>query len=125
MPAVDLSLPFAPSWTWYLGGQTVTLAGRAEDLDITPSDDDPNKLYKIMDFASFKKTRQAVPRLLDFIKGIIEKNSMDASESGRKAGYRGFHFIVSVPVFLSLPPDPDLSEKILSPFCWVGCAGIR
>jgi len=78
-----------------------------------------------MDFASFKKTRQAVPRLLDFIKGIIEKNSMDASESGRKAGYRGFHFIVSVPVFLSLPPDPDLSEKILSPFCWVGCAGIR
>ena len=30
MPAVDLSLPFAPSWTWWLGGQTVTLAGSAD-----------------------------------------------------------------------------------------------
>jgi hypothetical protein len=30
VPAVDLSLPFAPSWTWCLGGQTVTLAGSAD-----------------------------------------------------------------------------------------------
>ena len=27
VPAVDLSLPFAPSWTWCPGGQTVALAG--------------------------------------------------------------------------------------------------
>ena len=27
VPAVDLSLPFAPSWTWCPGGQTVSLAG--------------------------------------------------------------------------------------------------
>ena len=32
VPAVDLSLPFAPSWTWCLGGQTVTpwLSGGGE-----------------------------------------------------------------------------------------------
>ena len=30
MPAVDLSLPFAPSWTWCLGGETGTLAGSAD-----------------------------------------------------------------------------------------------
>ena len=26
----DLSLPFAPSWTWCRGSQTVTLAGSAD-----------------------------------------------------------------------------------------------
>jgi hypothetical protein len=30
VPAVDLSLPFAPSWTWCLGGETGTLAGSAD-----------------------------------------------------------------------------------------------
>ena len=30
VPAVDLSLPFAPSWTWCPGGQTVSLAGSAD-----------------------------------------------------------------------------------------------
>ena len=73
----------------------------AHDLDIKPSDDDPNKLYKAMEFANFKKTRQTVPLLLDFIKKIIQDDSSGSSGlfRSRSAGYRGFHFIVSVPIF--------------------------
>ena len=46
----------------------------AQDLDITLADDDPSKMYKAMKFAAFKRTKSAVPKLIDFVKETIQKD---------------------------------------------------
>ena len=80
----------------------------AQDLDITLADDDPSKMYKAMKFAAFKRTKSAVPKLIDFVKETIQKDCCSSNVSGKgkdrdqNKGHLGFHFLVSALTLLSL-----------------------
>ena len=81
----------------------------AQDLAITISDDDPCKMYKAMKFAAFKRTKSAVPKLIDFMKKTIQKclrntcsKNDQAEDDDEYKGHLGFHFLVSALALVSL-----------------------